>query len=323
MAARVSFIIVNYNGEKFIEKCLDSVWRQSQCPHQVIVVDNASPDRSVEVIRTTFPAVNLIALDDNLGYAGGCNRGMEEASGDLIAILNNDVVLDLKWLELLIEHDLPPWDFWACRILFALEPDRIDSAGDGMAVVGSAFKLGHGDRAENHQTGREVFGPCAAAALYRRSLLVALGGFDPDFFLIYEDADLNMRARLRGHRCLYVPDAIVYHHVNASIRTFSHNYVYFGHRNSEYVFWKNMPTPLLLLYLPERLIFNLLSFFFFMGKGRSVAFLQGKWDFVRKLPLILGKRRAIQQTRTLNCRQFRRFLHRNWFIYRRKAMISP
>ena len=120
----------------------------------------------------------------------------------MIAILNNDVVLDPDWLKTLLNHDSQEWSLWASRIEFAAPPGVIDSAGDGMAVVGSAFKIGHGDPVDLHLETREVFGPCAAAALYRRSLLEAVGGFDPDFFLVYEDADLNFRARLMGFRCL-------------------------------------------------------------------------------------------------------------------------
>ncbi len=320
MSTQVTFVIVNYNGERFIQTCLDSILAQSRPPDEIILVDNASCDHSPLLVREHFPQVELILLDDNIGFPAACNRGIHEASGDLIAILNNDVTLDPNWLESLLEHDVEPWDFWASQILFAFDPEHIDSAGDGMAIVGAAYKIGHGDPANQHQQLREVFGPCAAAALYRRSMLQELEGFDPDFFLIYEDADLNMRARLQGYRCLYVPQARVFHHVNSSIQTFSDRYVFFGHRNSEYVFWKNMPGPLLLLYLPERLIFDLLSFLFFLFKGRSSSFVRAKADFLRNLSKVIQKHRAVQQERKLSIGQFRKLLDHNWIKYRKKAV---
>ena len=312
-------MVVNYNGEQFLQSCVASILAQSSPPGEVIVVDNSSADRSLDILRSIGDArLKVLPLADNVGYAAGCNAGIQECRGDLIAVLNNDVVLDPDWLKILLDHDSQPWAFWASRVEFASPSGVIDSAGDGMAVVGSAFKIGHGDPVARHLQTREVFGPCAAAALYRRSLLEAVGGFDPDFFLVYEDADLNFRARLMGFRCLYVADARVVHRVNTSIGTFSDSYVFHGHRNSEFVFWKNMPTRLLLCYLPERTLFNLLSLLFFVGKGRGTAFLRAKLDALRARGTIIGKRKKIQGGRTVSTREVRRHLERNWLKYRRK-----
>ena len=166
-----------------------------------------------------------------------------------------------------------------------------------------------------------MFGSCGAAALYSRRLLDAVGGFDPDFFLIYEDADLNVRARLQGFRCLYVPEATVLHQINSSIGTFSSTYVFYGHRNSEYVFWKNMPISLLLLYVPERLLFNLLCFLFFLFKGQGGSFVYAKIDFIRNLPRLMHKRKQVQTSRKLSTHEFRKLLSRNWFRNRRKVSV--
>jgi GT2 family glycosyltransferase len=191
-----------------------------------------------------------------------------------------------------------------------------------MAVVGSAYKIGNGAPLGSFPNQNEVFGPCAAAAVYRRTMLEELGGFDEDFFLIYEDADLSMRARLRGHRCLYVPEALVYHRVNQSIGTFSHNYVFYGHRNSECLFWKNMPTALLIRYFPERCLFNLLAFLYFAYHGRAGSFLAGKVAFFKHLPSLLQKRKEVQAARVLSNREIRQFLDRNWLRYRRKPLVK-
>ena len=319
VSASVSIVIVNYNGERFLAPCLSSVLAQTHPFDEIILVDNASSDFSLALVRHRFPQVKIIQIQKNVGYAEGCNRGIAASTGDLVAVLNNDAVLHSLWLEKLLEHDHEPWGFWASLILFASEPEKIDSAGDAMAVVGAAFKIGHQQRAENRTEPREVFGPCAAAALYRRSLLEATGGFDSDFFLIYEDADLNFRARLLGFRCLFVPAAAAYHHVNSSIGSFSHTYVYYGHRNSEYVFWKTMPLALLLLYLPERLLFDLASFFYFLPKGRGLSFLGAKLDFLRNLVSVIRKRRGVQKSRVLTTGQVRRILVRNWLRNRLKA----
>jgi GT2 family glycosyltransferase len=315
--------VVNYNGLGHIEYCLQSLLSQTRPPDEVVVVDNASSDGSPRLVGQRFPQFRLVESGDNLGYARGCNLGIRRTRSDLVAVLNNDLVLDPGWLSALLRRVREPWSFWASRILFANSPDRVDSAGDAMAVIGSAYKIGHGEETEGYLEPREVFGPCGAAALYRRRLLEELDGFDEDFFLVYEDADLNMRARLRGHRCLYVPDAVVYHQVNRSIGRLSPTYVYYGHRNSEYLFWKNMPTSLLVRYLPERALFNLLCLAYFGGRGRGLSFLKSKLDALLGAGTTLRKRRLVQATRTISTRDLRRILDRNWLRNRRKPANRP
>ena len=315
-------MIVNFNGRGLIEPCLNSLLAQKAVPDEIVVVDNESSDGSPELIGRQFPEVRLLRAGANLGYAGGCNLGIQATRSDLVAILNNDVVLDSNWLSSLLEQVRDPWSFWASRILCLGREKIVDSAGDGMAVVGAGYKTGHGEPASLHATAGEVFGPCAAAALYRRELLEEVEGFDDDFFLVYEDGDLSIRARLRGHRCLYVPQALVYHHVNQSIGRLSSTYVYYGHRNSEVLFWKNMPTPLLLLYLPERLAFDLLSLAYFTFRGRGRDFLRAKVDCLRQVSLIHRKRRRVQSTRTITTSALRSQLDRNWFRYRGKMLSS-
>ncbi len=314
---------MNFNGERIIGPCLDSVLVQSCPAPEVIVVDNASSDRSLDILSSHYPSVKLIASATNQGYAGGCNVGIQAASGELIAVLNNDIVLDPGWLRAMQIAVSDSYGMWASLVVFAHDPQVVDSAGDGMAVIGAGYKRGHGQPTSRYDKQEEVFGACAAAALYRRSVLEELGGFDSDFFLIYEDGDLSTRARLRGHRCLFVPAAKAIHHVNASIRTFSHTYVFYGHRNSEYLFWKNMPGWMLLRFLPERLLFDFVSLVYFTFKGRGLSFLRAKVSFLRNIAKVLRKRRKIQSDRRLSPAQFRQLLDRNWLKFRRKAVVAP
>ncbi len=308
----VAAVIVNYNGEKTLRDCLQSLAQQSVPFTEIIIVDNASSDRSWVGLEEKFPGVKVVRIAENSGFPAACNTGIRNSTADLVAILNNDIRLDLDWLKTMLSKVTPEWDFWASQVIFAESPDQIDSAGDGMTVIGAGYKKGHKKSASLYNAEKETFGACAAAALYRRSLLDSLEGFDEDFFLIYEDADLGFRARLLNSRCLYVPGARVYHRVNFSIGTFSHSYVYYGQRNSEYVFWKNMPTPLLLLYIPERLLFGLLSLVYFSLRGKFFSFMKAKVDFLRNFKMIMKKRKKIQETRKITSRELRRLLDRNW-----------
>lgn len=315
-ARSVAAIIVNYNGQQWLGRCLDSVLGQTRPPEEIIVVDNASTDGSSQIVRQRYPQVQLLQLPENLGFAAACNRGIDSSQSELVAILNNDLKLDSTWLESLLKYDQPEWSLWASRIVFDSRPDRIDSAGDGMAVIGAGYKRGHGRPAVQYETATEVFGACAAAALYRRSLLEEIGGFDEDYFLVHEDGDLNFRARLLGHRCIYVPEARVRHCVNTSIGRFSKTYVFYGHRNSEFLYWKCVPMPFLLLYLPERLLFNLFSALYFTAKGRGGSFVLAKLDFLQHLRSVWRKRQKIQQGRRISWRELREKLDRNWLRFR-------
>jgi len=318
VSPNVSAIIVNYNGSEVLGPCIDSVLSQSVPVAELIVVDNASSDGSPDSIPDRYPGVRLIRLPENSGYAAAANRGIECSSSELIALLNNDLILDRFWLENLLEEVKEPWSFWASKILFSSDPGRIDSAGDGMAVIGSGFKIGHGEPEHLYSSPREVFGACGAAALYHRDLLTRIGGFCEEFFLIYEDVDLSFRARLRGFRCLFVPSARVYHRVNLNIGRFSHVYVFYGHRNSEFVFWQNMPLPLLIRYLPEHLLFNLISLVYFTAKGRGYSFLKAKLAFLAAIPEVRRRRRAAQSGRSISNSQLAGMMERNWFRHRLK-----
>lgn len=319
MPPTVAAIIINYQGREVVKACVDSLLAQSRLPDEVWVIDNASEDDIPERIKAWFPSVHVVRNERNLGFAGACNVGIRRCRSDLVAILNNDLILERNWLERLLAKVEEPWGFWASRIVRARQPEVIDSAGDGMAVIGAAFKIGSGRPVEQYLEDREVFGPCGAAALYRRELLEETGGFDEDFFLIYEDSDLNVRARLLGYRCLYVADAVVRHRVNESIGRFTKPYVYYGHRNSEFVFWKNFPTSLLLCYLPERQLFNLLCLAFFARKGRAGTFIRAKRDAFRMRRTVLEKRRRILSSARISAADLRRQLTRNWLAHRWKG----
>jgi GT2 family glycosyltransferase len=121
--------------------------------------------------------VRVIRIEKNVGYAEGCNRGIEASSGDLVAVLNNDAVLQSQWLEKLLEHDHEPWSFWASLILFASEPDKIDSAGDAMAVVGAGFRRAPAVGAK--RTERSFRSLCRAAL---PAVLLGNARVSPDFF---------------------------------------------------------------------------------------------------------------------------------------------
>lgn len=305
---KVTVIIVNWNGERFLERCLTALMAQTLKPHEIILVDNASSDGSIAIVQR-FPSVRLIALDQNSGFARGNNLATEASSeeSEWIALLNPDAYAEPGWLEALLSaaRRNPIYDMFGSKLVNAADPTVLDGVGDAYHMSGRVWRTGHGlpvpDAAECE---REVFSPCAAAAMYRRSALQEVGGFDEDYFCYVEDVDLGFRLRLAGYRCLYVPQSVV-HHVGSGTTGSQHSdfAVYHGHRNLVWTYVKDMPGILLWLLLPLHLSMNILAVCVFVLRGQGRIILKAKQDALLGLPAIWRKRRQVQARRVISSRQ--------------------
>lgn len=323
MPHRVCVVIVNWNGERFLDRCLSALMNQTVRPHEIILVDNASTDDSVSIVRQ-FPAVRLMALEQNSGFARGNNLAIDSASADLewIALLNPDAFPEPRWLEELLQsvQDNPEFDVFGSKLVNASDPAVLDGAGDAYHMSGLVWRMGHGDPVPSlPEPAREIFSPCAAAALYRRSALLEVGGFDEDFFCYVEDVDLGFRLRLAGYRCLYVP-ASVAHHVGSGTTGGQHSdfSVYHGHRNLVWTFVKNMPGVLFWLLLPLHVALNLVSILWFALRGQGAVILRAKCDALLGLPKMWRKRWQVQKARVASVMDIWRVLDKRLLPIRRK-----
>lgn len=300
----VSVIIVNWNGKKYLKSCLESLRNQTFKDFETIVVDNGSTDDSVPFVRKNFPEARVISLPENQGFCGGNNIGIKNARGKFIALLNNDAEASSNWLGELVNvlENHEDIGFCASKILLYNHRNLVDTCGDYYSTLGVAGKIGHLDKETNYNNSLEVFGACGGAAIYRRKMLEDIGLFDEDFFLSYEDVDLSFRAQLKGYKCTYVPTAKVYHNLSSTIGEYSDNYVYFGQRNLEYTYIKNMPTSLLLGSLPLHLLYDILALVYFVSKGKGMPFIKAKFHTYMALPHLLKKRRTIQNEKKVDIR---------------------
>lgn len=299
---KVTVLIVNWNGEVFLERCLAALINQTVKPHEIILVDNASLDGSLEIARR-FPSVRLIAQAQNTGFARGNNLVIDAASdeSEWIALLNPDAFAEPRWLEALLAaaESHPEFDVFGSKLVNAADSSLLDGTGDAYHISGLAWRTAHGvPVATLGESGGEIFSPCAAAALYRRSALLDVGGFDEDFFCYAEDVDLGFRLRLAGYRCLYVPQSVA-HHVGSGTTGGQHSdfSVYHGHRNLVWMFVKDMPGLLFWLLLPLHVVLNLVSIVWFALRGQGRVILRAKWDAVLGLPKMWRKRQQIQAAR--------------------------
>jgi len=296
----VSVVVVNWNGKHLLDKCLGLLERQTLGDAEILLIDNGSTDGSVAYVREHFPEVEVVSLSENRGFAGGNNIGIRAAHGEYIALLNNDAQPESYWLEALV-HALeahPEVGFCASKMLRADNPRVIDTAGDVFYDYGVGGKRGM-DQLDGPEFSKTeyVFGACAGAAIYRRSMLEDIGLFDEDFFLYDEDIDLSFRAQLRGYKCLYVPQARVYHQVAATTGWGSPLSVYYSRRNMLYVLLKNMPMSLMLRYLGQMLLYLLAGDIIYSLTGYLEAVARARVDNLKMLRKMLAKRRRIQKTR--------------------------
>jgi len=304
----MSVIVLNWNGKHFLETCLSSLRRQTFRDFEVILVDNCSTDGSQEYVRANFPEVRLIALGENRGFTGGNIAGWREARGELIVLLNNDTEVHPCWLEAIHEASpaFPEAGSFACKMLMFDDRARIDNCGFDLGRSGASVDLGRGEvDGPEWSEPREVFGACGGAAVYRRCLLESVGFLDDDFFMTYEDVDLSFRAQLQGYKCIFVPGAVVYHHLRGTMRKHSARQVFHSQRNTEFFYIKNMPFSLMLRYLPHRIVYEVGACAYFCMLGQAPPFFTAKLDVLRNLPMLLRKRKELQRARTVPAARLR------------------
>lgn len=305
----VSIIIPHWNRAGYLSTCLSSLLGQSYPHFEVVLVDNGSTDDSLTILERDYPWVQVIALEVNLGFAKAVNIGIRATRGELVALFNNDVEADQRWLEELVgaleRH--PEAGMATPKLLLFHRRDVINAVGDFYSLDGVPGNRGVWQKDEG-QFDEEgwVFGPGGAASLFRRSMLedVALPTdevpqiFDEEFVSYCEDVDLAWRAQLAGYRCIYVPTALAYHRLSATGGGALASY-YVG-RNFLYLVAKDYPTSLLIRHWPRILRAQLRIAWEALKAWRGEAArarLRGQIVGLFTWPRMLKKRRVVQSAR--------------------------
>ena len=321
----ISVVIPNHNRCSRLERAISSVINQAPAT-QVIVIDNGSTDGSVEA-ASRFPRVTVLHNPRNEGFARAINQGIAHTGGEFIALLNNDAVAHPEWLEQMRRCMTDPGiGMVAAKILVAANPRTIDKAGHLIYPDGQnrgrgsgQLDIGQYDREE------EVLWPDGCAALYRRSMLDEIGGFDETFFAYGEDAELGLRARIAGWRCMYTPLAVVWHERAATLGLQSSRRVSLIERNRLLLAVRHFPLGLLLLnpfYYGARLLAGAVAagrgegeaglFSGVIGKLRLAgAILRGDAEGLLLSPVMLWKRAFGNSPRRLNAAQISALIHGN------------
>lgn len=275
---KISVIIPNYNGEKIIDGCIQSLLQQEYKDFNIIVVDNNSTDDSVKIIEEKYPSITLIKNNENLGFAAAVNIGIKVSKSDFVALLNNDTEVDTKWLGNLysvVSKDDKIFSASSKMIRF-YERDIIDDAGDQYNLLGWAYKRGDGASVDKFNKNKVVFSTCAGAGLYRRKVFEEIGYFDENFFAYLEDIDVSFRGNIHGYKNVYVNDAIVYHMVSATSGSRHNEFkVKLASRNSIYLIRKNMPLIFTIINLPFLILGIIVKYIFFLRKSLGKEYIEG------------------------------------------------
>ncbi len=295
-----SVIIVNFNGGEYLQGAVDSLKKQTFQGFELFVVDNASSDGSMEKLDTFGLAnVQLMLETENHGFAKGNNLAAEKAKGDWLVMLNPDAVADESWLEKIKDgiDRFPDIKMFASAQYSLDEPSLMDGAGDCYHVFGIPWRGGYGRRVEEMPGEGECFSPCGASAAFHRQTFLDAEGFDESFFCYCEDIDLGFRLRLLGHRCIFLPQAMIHHAGSALSNKVGDFALFHGTRNRLWVFIQNMPMIALMTMLIPHLIATIAIF---VVRGFEKKYLEAIWSGVAGGTKALQRRRKVQSNKKLN-----------------------
>lgn len=291
MNSKVTVIILNTNELQHLKTCLPSVLSQTYPNYEVLVVDNASTDGSIDFIKKYSPGVKVIQNKENLGYAAGNNVGFEHATGKYIAVLNPDTEVDKNWLSELIKplEQNPKIGLTTSKILIYNSRGIVNACGNIAHFTGLDFCRGLGESSTNYSKPEFVGAISGCAFLIRRELLHQMGGFDPDFFIYLEDVDMSWRARLAGYSIFFVPTSLVYHKFTLKLAPWKYFYL---ERNRYIILLKNCSFKFLVLLGPALLLTEIVTGGYAILNGRE--FIKNKlrayWWILRNIDVVYKKR---------------------------------
>lgn len=273
----VTVVIPNYNGIKYMDACLESIYAGTAVP-EVLVVDNGSADGSLELVREKYPRAGVICFEKNKGFCAAVNAGIKAAGTEYVLLLNNDTEVDRHFTEEMEAAIRRRQDAFSvsAKMLSMKAPDIIDGAGDLYCALGWAFSIGKGKKRECYAEESEIFAACAGAAIYRKAVFEKIGYFDENHFAYLEDMDIGYRAKIAGYRNYFTPAAVVYHAGSGvSGSRYNEFKVKLSSKNSVYLIYKNMPFAQIILNLPFLVPGFLVKILFFVKKGLGQVYIHG------------------------------------------------
>jgi GT2 family glycosyltransferase len=299
----VSIVIVNYNTLPYLKNCLTSIEMSTYPNYEIILVDNASTDKSVEFVERNFPSIRVIKNVQNVGSAAGNNIGISAARGDYIFLLNPDTEVEPSCIHNLVEvlNKDPKVGVCGAKLLLLDKKRILQHAGGKYHPIGVSIDRGVFEEDKNRYSKiEEVTFVCGAALMVRRRLFSEIGMLDPAFFLYHEEVDFCIRTWLHGFKVVYVPAAVVYHKSGyvseLDKRTTSPLVVFHKHKNTLIILLKNFPLSIFFLYFPLAILYKFFWIVVFLLKKDSksaLAVFESIVWFLQNLGNVFVERRKI------------------------------
>lgn len=309
--ARTTFIVCTHNNRAIIDNCLSAILAQSDDQWDLVVVDDASTDGTVEYITEKYPRARVLRRTQGTGPSTNRNWALAETTSEFVATLDSDVELAADWLERTRKHLESHSDVGIVggKLLYATNPELINSYGGETGRIGISWD-GSDGRPEREMTEAvECLWVCSAAMLARRSVLEEIGGFDETYFYGYEDSDIGWRSVLLGHRCVCIPDAKALHRARTTIGKMGSFITFHYHKNRLRSLLKNLSLARLLGTLPLYIAYSAAD-----GLLRPPRWAKAKaWGWnLRYLRQTLGLRRLIQRNRKCAERDVAQLMSPRW-----------
>lgn len=274
---KVTIVIPNYNGMRYLPDCLASIQAQ-EYPAHVLIVDNGSQDGSAAWIKETYPDTEIICLAENTGFCRAVNIGIQEAKTPYVILLNNDTKVRAGFTEALVNALEASERIFSvsAKMLCMQDTTILDNAGDLYCALGWAYGRGKGKAAQQYAKPANVFSACGGAAIYRKAVFEKIGYFDERHFAYLEDVDIGWRACIHGFINRFEPKACVLHAGSAvSGSQYNKFKANLSSANSVYIIGKNMPALQILLNLPLLILGFLIKIIFFTVKGMGITYIKG------------------------------------------------
>ena len=310
--ARLSVVILNWNGRRHLERYLPSVVAHTAGDAEVVVADNGSTDDSLQWLRLTHPDVRVIRLDRNYGFAGGYNRALKEVDSEYVLLLNSDVEVTAGWWQPLVEVLDKESDVAAVapKLLADMERTKFEYAGASGGFIdylGYPFCRGRilsNVEADSGQYDdrRDIFWASGAALCCRREVFDALGGFDDDFFAHMEEIDLQWRMQLAGWRIVVEPKSVVYHLGGGTLPASSRK-IFLNHRNNLAMLFKcasPMQRAVVAMVRPMTDMLEALVNLVTLHPHRAWAIVRAWGEFIAWHGTLSRKRKAVVRTKKVN-----------------------
>lgn len=307
VSAWIRIVIVDYKSGTHLQTCVNALLAQTFSDFEVVIVDNACPESAASKLVNLDPRFHILKASENLGYAGGCNFGVENTKAPCktpwVAMLNPDAFPNPDWLHHLhqAEQTYPGVSIFSTTLLSADNPDILDGFGDVLSIYGIAWHGGGGKPLSS--AGQEdvyVFGPCGAAAMYRTDVFRQAGGFDTDFFCYIEDVDLAWRLHQRGEKCVQVRRALCAHVGSVSTASNPEFRYYHAARNTIWMIVKCAPLWLLPLMLALNMASHIYLYRSRARRGEARAWAHGLRDGIYAIPKCWKKRKPLARQRKVH-----------------------